>query len=249
MRNIKCVIAYDGAGFFGWQIQDGARTVQETIEGALHLILSHPVRVIASGRTDTGVHAFAQVINFPTQSAIPTDGLVRGLNSILPGDIAVLSAEDAAPEFHARYMAKSKTYVYVMDTSPVRDPFLERYALHVKGPLDSGSMQEAAGFLLGEHDFASFKAAGSPVKTTTRIITTSEVIKTGNKMFFWMQGSGFLRHMVRNIVGTLLLVGKGKLVPEDLQRIMALKDRAFAGPTAPPQGLYLVSVEYEKAGS
>jgi tRNA pseudouridine38-40 synthase len=208
------------------------------------VILSHPVRVTASGRTDTGVHAFAQVINFPTQSTIPTDGLVRGLNSILPGDIAILSAEVTTPEFHARYMAKSKTYVYVIDTSPVRDPFLERYALHVEGPLDSVSMQEAAGFLLGEHDFASFMAVGSPVKTTTRIITTSEVIRTGNKVFFWIQGSGFLRHMVRNIVGTLLLVGKEKLVPEDLQRIMALKDRAFAGPTAPPQGLYLVSVEY-----
>jgi tRNA pseudouridine38-40 synthase len=244
MRNIKCVIAYDGAAFMGWQIQHGVRTVQETMERALRVILGHPVRVIASGRTDSGVHAFAQVINFPTESTIPTDGLIRGLNTILPGDVAILSAEDAAPEFHAQQMAKAKTYVYVIDISLVRNPFLARYALHEKGPLDYSAMQEAAGYFLGEHDFASFQGAGSPVKTTIRRITTSEVIQKGNKVVFCMQGSGFLRHMVRNIVGTLLQVGKGKRAPTDIQRIMELKDRGFAGPTAPPQGLYLVGVEY-----
>jgi tRNA pseudouridine38-40 synthase len=244
MRNIKCVIAYDGSGFFGWQIQDNARTVQATIEEGLGAVLGHKVRVIASGRTDTGVHAFAQVINFPTESTIPTDGLVRGLNSVLPGDVAVLSAENAAPEFHARFMAKGKTYVYVMHVSPVRNPFLDRYALHVKRPLDVDAMRESAGLLLGEHDFASFQAAGSPVKTTRRVITASEVSPKGDKVYFRMQGSGFLRHMVRNIAGTLLLVGSGKLSPQDMQGILALKDRGFAGPTAPPQGLYLVGVDY-----
>jgi tRNA pseudouridine38-40 synthase len=244
MRNIKSVIAYDGAAFMGWQIQDGVRTVQETMEEALRVILGHPVRVIASGRTDAGVHAFAQVINFPTEARIPTDGLIRGLNTILPGDVAVLSAEDAAPEFHAQQMAKAKTYVYVMDISPIRNPFLARYVLHEKGPLDCAAMHEAACYFLGEHDFASFQGAGSPVKTTIRCITTSEVLQKGNKVFFCMQGSGFLRHMVRNIVGTLLQVGKGKRAPTDIQRIMAMKDRSFAGPTAPPQGLYLVGVEY-----
>jgi tRNA pseudouridine38-40 synthase len=244
MRNIKCVIAYDGAAFMGWQSQARGRTIQETIEGALQVVLGHPVRVIASGRTDSGVHAFAQVINFPTESKIPTDGLTRGLNTILPGDVAFLSSEDAEPEFHARQMAKAKTYIYVMEISPTRNPFLARYALHDKGPLDYVAMQEAAGYFLGEHDFVSFQGAGSPVKTTIRNITTSEVFQKGNKVYFRMQGSGFLRHMVRNIVGTLLQVGKGKRVPADIPSIMALKDRSFAGPTAPPQGLYLVGVDY-----
>jgi tRNA pseudouridine38-40 synthase len=244
MRNIKCVIAYDGAGFMGWQIQDGVRTVQETVEQALRKILTHASRVIASGRTDTGVHAFAQVINFPTESTIPADALVRGLNSVLPGDVVVLSAEDVTLEFHARYMAKAKTYVYVMDTSPVRNPFMDRYALHVGRSLDCSAMQKAAGYLIGEHEFTSFQAAGSPVKSSLRLITLSEVTDKGRKVFFCIKGGGFLRHMVRNIVGTLLLVGSGKIAPEDMQQIMALRDRSSAGPTAPPQGLYLMGVEY-----
>ncbi len=244
MRNIKSVIAYDGAAFMGWQIQVGVRTVQGTMEHALREILGHKVRVTASGRTDAGVHAFAQVINFPTDSAIPTQGLVRGLNSVLPGDMAVLSAEDVSLDFHARYMAKAKTYAYVIEISPTRNPFLDRYALHEKGPLDCAAMQEAAGFFLGEHDFASFQASGSTVRTTKRVIAVSEILQKGTKVVFCMQGSGFLRHMVRNIVGTILLVGKGKLAPGAMEHIIAERDRSSAGPTAPPQGLYLVGVDY-----
>jgi tRNA pseudouridine38-40 synthase len=244
IRNFKLVLAYDGAGFMGWQIQPGVRTVQETLESSLEKIFDHPVRIIASGRTDTGVHALGQVANFHAESSIPTDGLLRGLNAVLPGDVSVISVTDASPEFHARYMARSKSYLYVMDTKEVRNPFLERYALHVRFPLDVQAMRESAKYLLGEHDFISFLASGSEVRTSVRTMTASEVMSRGSKVFFWIQGSGFLRHMVRNIVGTLLLVGRGKLLPEDMQRIIALKDRSYAGPTAPPQGLYLIGVEY-----
>lgn len=244
MRNIRSVIAYDGSGFMGWQIQTGVRTVQGVLEQAIQKVQGHPVRVIGSGRTDTGVHAMGQVMNFFTDSSIPTQGLLRGLNSVLPGDVAVLSAEDADADFHARAMARSKTYVYVLDMAPVRNPFLDRYALHVGKTLDTEAMREAVHVLCGEHDFSSFQAAGSEVKTTVRTITVSEVAVRGYKVYVWMQGSGFLRHMVRNIVGTLVLVGKGRLKPEDMKRILDLHDRSHAGPTARPQGLYLMGVEY-----
>jgi tRNA pseudouridine38-40 synthase len=244
MRNLKIVLAYDGAGFMGWQVQSGVRTVQGTMEMALGEILGHEARVIASGRTDAGVHALGQVINVRTASPIPIDGLIRGLNSILPGDVSVISAVDVGPDFHARYQARSKSYLYLMDTGSVRSPFLDRYALHIRYHLDIPAMKESMRHLLGEHDFASFLATGSTVKTTVRIITATDLITQGNKTVFWIKGSGFLRYMVRNIVGTLLLVGTGKLAPEDMSRIIALRDRQFAGPTAPPHGLYLIGVEY-----
>jgi tRNA pseudouridine38-40 synthase len=244
MRNIKLVIAYDGSGFMGWQIQPGVRTLQDTVEKSLETILRHTVRVLASGRTDAGVHALGQVVNFHTTSSIPVEGLFRGLNSILPRDISVLTAEEASPDFHAQFQAKKKMYVYVIDTGNVRSPFLERYAHHEVYTLDTEAMGVSASYLLGEHDFMSFLASGSSVKTTIRTITLSEIITQGNKALFLIQGSGFLRYMVRNIVGTLLLVGRGKMPPEQMESIIARKDRSFAGPTAPPQGLYLVSVEY-----
>lgn len=244
MRNIKCEIAYDGSGYVGWQLQAEGRTVQATVEGSLETILGHPVRVAAAGRTDAGVHALGQVINFSTVSSIPLQGLARGLNSVLPGDVAVLRAEEAPHDFHARYMAISKTYVYVIDTAPIRTPFLQRYVLHVGMSLDVDAMRSAAQMLVGEHDFASFQAAGSRVKTTVRSISVSDVFRKGHRVYVWMQGSGFLRHMVRNVTGTLLQVGTGRRDPSDMRKIMDLKDRRHAGPTAPPQGLYLVGVEY-----
>jgi tRNA pseudouridine38-40 synthase len=244
IRNFKVVLAYDGAGFMGWQIQPGVRTVQETLEASLKKIFDHPTRTIASGRTDAGVHALGQVVNFRTASSIPAEGLLRGLNAVLPGDVSAISVTEVSHDFHARYMARSKSYLYVMDADLVRSPFLDRYALHLNFPVDVQAMGEAARYLLGEHDFASFLAAGSEVRTSVRTITASEVMKRGNKVLYWIQGSGFLRHMVRNIVGTLLLVGRGKLLPDDMQRIIALKDRSCAGPTVPPQGLYLIGVEY-----
>jgi tRNA pseudouridine38-40 synthase len=244
LRNLKIVIAYDGAGFMGWQVQSGVRTVQETFETALEKILGHKVRTIASGRTDTGVHALGQVVNVHIDSKIPADGMLRALNSSLANEISVLSVEDVSKYFHARFMAKSKEYVYIIDTESIASPFLARYALNVKENLNILAMQHAAGYLLGEHDFTSFMGAGSSVKTTQRKIFASEVFSRGSKVFFYIRGSGFLRHMVRNIVGTLLLIGKDKLAPEEMEKILAVKNRAVAGPTAPPQGLYLIGVEY-----
>jgi tRNA pseudouridine38-40 synthase len=244
IRNVKLVIAYDGSEFMGWQIQPNVRTLQETMENALGEILGHPTRIFASGRTDAGVHALGQVINFHTNSPVPIEGLIRGLNSILPGDVSVRCAEDVDLDFHAQFKAKKKSYVYIIDTHEVRSPFLARYVLHEKYPLNIPAMSESAKYLLGEHDFASFLAAGSSVKTTVRTITISEVITHGKKVLFLIQGSGFLRYMVRNIVGTLLLVGRGKMAPEEMKQIIALKDRRYAGPTSPPQGLYLIGVEY-----
>jgi len=243
-RNFKIILAYDGAGFMGWQFQPGVRTVQETLESVLEKILKHKARVNASGRTDTGVHALGQVVNVQTFSSIPAHGLKRALNSKLPGEISIISVEDADPDFHARFMAKSKKYVYIIDTSPMFSPFLARYAVPVKGRLDISAMKQAAGYLVGEHDFTSFMGSGSSVKTTKRRILEAEVFTHGEKVYFYIHGSGFLRHMVRNIAGTLLLMGNGTLAPEEMVMILEKKDRSCAGATAPPQGLYLLGVDY-----
>ncbi|MCD6569540.1 MAG: tRNA pseudouridine(38-40) synthase TruA [Deltaproteobacteria bacterium] len=243
-RNVKVTLAYDGSGFNGWQIQPGLRTVQGVLEDALGKTLGDIPRIVASGRTDIGVHALGQVLNIHIGSTIPAYGLLRGLNSILPDDIAIRSVEDVALEFHARYMAKSKIYVYSVDTFDTPSPFLRRYSLHVRHKLDIPAMAEAAGFMVGEHDFSSFMGAGSLVKSTKRMIIRSSVIEKGCRIYYVVEGSGFLRHMVRNIVGTLLLIGKGKLSPYDIKGILDAKDRSKAGPTAPPQGLYLVGVKY-----
>lgn len=244
MRNIKITLAYDGTGFMGWQVQPGVRTVQQTLEDALESILGYRVRTHASGRTDTGVHALGQVVNVHTESPIPTQGLFWALNSKLPKEISIRSVEEVSPDFHARFSAKSKKYVYIFDTAGEISPFLARYALHVNDALDISAMKQSAAYLEGEHDFSSFMGAGSSVKTTRRLIFKSDIFSRRDRIFFYIQGSGFLRHMVRNIAGTLLLIGRGKLSPEDMQDILNKRNRALAGPTAPPQGLYLVGVEY-----
>ena len=246
LRNLKSILAYDGAGFHGWQIQPGKRTVQETVETALESILQHSVRVTASGRTDAGVHALGQVIHFFTPVNIPEKGLLKAMNSVFPSDITALDVKEVGPSFHARYMAKSKSYIYIINTGEVFSPFLSRYALHLPGRLDVDAMRLAAKMLEGEHDFRSFMAAGSNAKTTMRKIMAAEVTSKSDQIFFFFQGSGFLRHMVRNIVGTLILVGQGKIVPYEILRILSCRDRSSAGPTAPPQGLYLVGVDYGK---
>jgi len=243
-RNIKIKLAYDGSAFFGWQIQPGKRTVQSTVEGCLRRLLGHPVSVIAAGRTDTGVHALSQIINVHTYTPIPTFRLLRALNNMLPHDITALSADTAASEFHARYMAQSKQYVYIIDTEGPISPFLARYVLHVGYKIDMCAMEKAAGYFVGEHDFTSFMGTGSCVKTTHRLMSVSEVIQKRSKIYYFIEGNGFLRHMVRNIVGTLLLVARGKLDPDDIPQIIKNRDRSCAGPTAPARGLYLFNVNY-----
>ena len=249
MRNLRITLAYDGSAFHGWQFQTATRTVQETVEKSLRDILGHEVRVTASGRTDAGVHALGQVINFQTCSKIPAQGLLRALNSVFPPDLSARDVRDVSQDFHARYLALSKKYVYVVDTSAIPSPFLSRYVMHLPGELDIRAMRHAAHALKGQHDFSSFMGAGSSVKTTIREIYDFEIFGKGSRVFFCIRGSGFLRHMVRNIVGTLIPAGQGAMTPRDVKRILELRDRTQAGPTAPPQGLYLVEVEYGEGGA
>ncbi len=207
-------------------------------------MLGGPVRVTAAGRTDAGVHALGQVVNFTVRSRIPADGLLRGLNAMLPDDVSVTAVEEAPLDFHARYSAIGKTYLYAFSTSPARNPLRDRYACHVGRPLDVGAMAQAADFLVGTHDFASFRASGSQVATTVRDVRVCEVLSRDDMVYLWIDGGGFLRHMVRNIAGTLHQVGTGRLDPTDVLDILRARDRSKAGPTAPPQGLFLVRVTY-----
>ncbi|HQP32337.1 MAG TPA: tRNA pseudouridine(38-40) synthase TruA [Deltaproteobacteria bacterium] len=245
-RNIKIALAYDGSAFQGWQAQASGRTVQGVLEEALAKILGGAPRTIAAGRTDAGVHALGQVANVRTDSTIPAETLKRALNALLPEDVVVHAVMDVSAHFHARYLAKSKQYVYIIDASLERSPFLNRYALRVDYPLDIPAMRQAAGSFIGEHDFAAFMAVGSPVKSSVRTVTVSELVMKEGRLYYIIEGSGFLRHMVRNIIGTLLMVGRGGLAPEDISGIIESRDRSKAGPTAPPQGLYLVAVNYEE---
>ena len=243
-RNIKIILAYDGAAYHGWQAQAHHHTVQGVFERCLHSILHEPVAVNASGRTDSGVHAMAQPVNFRTTNPIPLSGLQTALNAKLPPDIRAMELEEVDYGFHARFDSKGKCYCYVIDTRPILSPLLARYALHEPEPLDLEAMQAAASYFLGEHDFRAFMASNTSIKTTVRTISCSELMQQGSRLWYVIEGSGFLRHMVRNIVGTLLLVGRGECPPERVAAIIESCDRNQAGPTAPPQGLYLVGVKY-----
>lgn len=243
-RNIKLELSYDGCDFAGWQLQPGKRTVQGVLEGALASILGRPTPVMASGRTDSGVHALAQVVHFPVYTAIPADGLMCALNALMPRDVSVLDVTEAPAAFHACHAARSKEYAYWIERAPVLSPMVSRYVLHEPQPLDISAMSRAAALLVGEHDFASFMGSGSSVKTTVRTVFVSELEETQQRLCYRIVGSGFLRHMVRNIVGTLLEVGRGSMEADAVTEILGACDRRVAGPTAAPQGLYLVRVTY-----
>ncbi|HKM46824.1 MAG TPA: tRNA pseudouridine(38-40) synthase TruA [Terriglobales bacterium] len=255
MRNLKLILSYDGADFAGWQVQPGRTTVQGALASAIGRLTGENVLPQGSGRTDAGVHALAQVASFLTASVIPAENWLRALNDILPASIRVLEAADAAPEFHARKSARAKTYRYRIHRGAVCPPFLARYVWHYPYPLEESAMIAAAGVIVGEHDFTSF-AAVDPVRvermvaeenvhtTNIRTIFSSSWIREGDELICTVRGSGFLHHMVRNLVGTFLLIGKGTLTLEDLQRILDARERTAAGPTAPASGLYLVGVEY-----
>ncbi|HXH51550.1 MAG TPA: tRNA pseudouridine(38-40) synthase TruA [Terriglobia bacterium] len=253
MRNIRLTIAYDGTDFHGWQRQPQAPTIQEALEIRIEKITGGPVTLHSSGRTDAGVHAAGQVANFVTQCSIPRSNLVKALNDILPASIRVRKAEDVAAEFHARYSAKSKTYCYRILRAPICPPFLARFVYHHPYPLDIRRMARAARLLEGEHDFTSFAGSdparkekeqkeGSNVREVFRSRITAR--KKLQMIVYEIRGSGFLHHMVRNIMGTLIEVGSGKLSPEDIPLILKTRDRGNAGPTAPASGLWLVRVEY-----
>jgi tRNA pseudouridine38-40 synthase len=250
MRMLKLTVAYDGAGYVGWQRQPEGTSIQGVLEEAIARLEGHDVTVTGAGRTDAGVHALGQVASVRVSSAIPCENYVRALNVSLPSDIRVRRVEEVPETFHARFDARHKTYRYRVLNAPIASPFEARYAWHVTFPLDVDAMRAALAFCVGEHDFATFQGTGSSVRDTVRTIehasidcSTSE--EGGRILHVTLTGTGFLRHMVRNIVGTLVEVGRGRWPPAELSRLLAAKDRAEAGRTAPPQGLFLVEVLYE----
>jgi tRNA pseudouridine38-40 synthase len=260
VRNLRLILSYDGAEFAGWQVQPGRMTVQGTLSSAIGRLSGENVLPQGSGRTDAGVHALAQVASFATTSAVPTENWVRALNDILPASVRVLEVTESAPEFHARKSARGKTYRYRIHRGAICPPFLARYVWHYPFPLDELAMMAAADAVVGEHDFTSFAAVdpervermaaeenfelGDFRTTNVRTIFSSAWKREADELIYTVRGSGFLHHMVRNLIGTFLLIGKRTLSREDLCRILATRDRSTAGPTAPASGLYLVEVEY-----
>jgi tRNA pseudouridine38-40 synthase len=250
MRHFKLVLSYDGGDFCGWQVQRDVATIQGTLATAIRRVTGEKVLPQGAGRTDRGVHAMAQVASFSIASAIPAANLVTALNHILPGVIRVLEATEVSAEFHARKSARGKTYQYRIYRGDICPPFLARYVWHFPYPLKEDAMQEAARFVLGEHDFTSFRAVdperrddhGEP--GNVRRIFHSEWKRVGDELVYSVRGNGFLHHMVRNLVGTFMRIGKQTWRPEDLARILEARNRAQAGATAPASGLYLVSVDY-----
>ncbi len=251
------MVAYDGADFAGWQRQAGQRTVQGELEAVLAAIEGAPVHVAGAGRTDAGVHAAAQVASVRITATIAADRLVRAFNATLPPDVRVLSAEETADRFHARLHARGKTYRYFVWHAPMDHPALRRVAWHVPQRLSVTAMREAAQLFVGEHDFAAFQAQGSAVRSTVRRIFAATLDADaalpgwcgagddrGRLLCFEVSGSGFLRHMVRAVAGTLVQVGRGRLGPDDVSRALASGLRSAAGPTAPAHGLHLWRVHY-----
>lgn len=245
MRNLLLTICFDGANYHGWQIQQNAVSVQQVFQEALGRVLGNPPDIKGCSRTDSFVHARRFCISFHTDHAIPCGRLVGALNHFLPEDIAVLSCREVPAEFHARYSCKGKEYEYRIWNERVRNPFLNGRALHYWYPLDLDRLNCACGFLTGPHDFTSFCAADARNRgDLTRTVTEARWQREGSCVSFLISADGFLYHMVRILVGTMLRVAEGKLEPEEMRRILEKRDRRAAGPTAPPQGLYLNRVFY-----
>jgi len=245
MRNIKLTLSYDGTDFHGWQRQTGLRTVQQTLEDAVERLTGERAATTASGRTDAGVHAHAQVAHFLTASQHSTDNFVRALNAFLPPDLRVLRAEDKPQAFHATLDSKSKRYRYVIDNLPIASPFHLRYSWHVRHPLDEAAMVRGGQFLRGRHDFHSFETDWPNRMSSVRTILDLSVVRTGEFVTIEVEADGFLYNMARAIAGTLVWVGLGKRPAEWVAEVLAAESRVAAGPTAPARGLYLVEVRYE----
>jgi tRNA pseudouridine38-40 synthase len=265
MRNLKLILSYDGSDFGGWQVQPDSVTIQGTLASAIGRVTGEKVLPQGSGRTDAGVHALAQVVTFVTESSVPTANFEKALNDVLPASVRVFGVEEVAADFHARHSARAKTYRYRIYRAAICPPFLARYVWHYPFPLDEAAMVRAARLVEGEHDFTSFAAVdpersagvppafaggerargreGTPASNIRRIFLSSWE-RQGDEFVYVVKGSGFLHHMVRNLVGTFILVGKGTLQAEDLTGILEARNRTAAGATAPANGLYLVSVEY-----
>ena len=246
MRRVKLTVAYDGTAYSGWQLQPNGKTVQELLEGALAQILQEMVRVRAAGRTDAGVHAREQVVDFADAGKRDLETVVRGGNAFLPADIRILTAAEVSPEFDARRHALEKEYRYFLYLSPVPSPFLSRYSWHIEAPIDIGAVREGLSHLVGEHDFSSFRGQGCAAESPVRAVFRTD-ITPHDVPGLWsidIAGSGFLRHMVRNIVGTVVNAGKGKHPPAHVAEILRARDRTAAGVNAPPHGLFLWRVSY-----
>jgi tRNA pseudouridine38-40 synthase len=243
-RNIRLTIAFEGTAYHGWQIQPGSPTLQGLISEALARITGEPITLTGSGRTDAGTHARALVANFRTGSKIAPGQFIRALNGMLPQDVRILSARRVSPEFHARRDAVSKTYRYQIYLGPILSPHLAREFFHYPYRLDLERMEAAALMFPGEHDFASFAKTNPDYSSTVRRIFRCVLKKRGRRLFLTVQGNGFLHHMVRNMAGTLLEVGKGSISLEEFRDLFVKKDRTLAGFTAPAHGLVLLKVRY-----
>jgi len=243
MQNIKLTIGYNGAKYHGFQLQKNSLTIQECLEKAIHTVIGHPARVISAGRTDSGVHAEGQVVNFRTASQIPVERIPYALNSVLPRDIVVSRAEKVSELFHARCSAASKVYTYTIDNAPHPRVLVRHCSFHLRADIDVVLMKKAAASLLGRHDFSSFMGSASSVKTAVRQLLRLEVDEADSFIAITAEANGFLYNMMRIIVGTLVEVGLGKREP-DLLPLLQAKDRNAAGWTVPPHGLVLREVKY-----
>lgn len=249
MRNIKLTICYDGSGFHGWQRQPGLPTVQEALESAVEQITGDRPEATASGRTDSGVHALGQVVNFYTSSRLGPEVLLRGINAKLPRSVRVLEAEEVPQAFHATLDARSKRYRYVIDNAPIPDPFRRHYCWHVGYGLDETRMHRASQALKGRHDFRSFETEWPNRTSSVRTIFDIGVARDGPVVTIEVEADGFLYNMVRSIAGTLVLIGGGRRPESFAAEALAAQSRKDAGPTAPPQGLFLRYVRYDRAPS
>ena len=245
MRNIKLVVSYDGTDFHGWQTQPGLRTVQQVLEEAVERLTGERLRVNASGRTDTGVHAVGQVVNFRSATKLTPDVLVRAVNAHLPSDLVVREAHDMPQAFDANRDARRKLYRYVIHDGPVPDVFLRRYACHVKRRLDAAAMRRASRVLVGRHDFRCFETEWPNRASSVRTVTHLALNRMGDWLWLDVEADGFLYNMVRAIAGTLINVGRGYWPVAQVAEILEAGDRRLAGPTAPAQGLFLMRVTYE----
>ena len=245
MRNIKLTIEYDGKEFNGWQKQPDKLNIQGTIEQAIKLITGEEVILNASGRTDAKVHALGQVANFKTNSKIPIEKFAIAINTKLKKSIRILKAEEVEETFHSRRTCKKKTYRYIINNSEYGTAIYRNLETNISNKLDEEKMNEGIKYFIGEHDFKAFKASGTSSKSSVRVIYDAKVYRKEDRIFIEITGNGFLYNMVRIIAGTLVEVGERKKKPEDIKEIIESKNRERAGKTLPPQGLYLVSVEYE----
>ena len=247
MQNFKLVIEYDGTAYHGWQRQSNTRTIQGAIENALKTMTGHSVTLIGSGRTDAGAHATGQVASFCLETRLTSDVFAKGLNSLLPPDIVIKDCAAVDETFHARYGARSKVYDYRILNRPTPAALFRQYAWHIRNPLYLEAIRTAMLCLKGEHDFSAFEGAGSPRSHAVRTVTDVNLAgkDADGYVVFSIKADGFLRHMARNIVGTLVDVGLGKISPEAFEDILISKDRKQAGTTAPAHGLFLREVKYE----